>query len=142
MRCTSDGGVEETQARYAASAAIKAKIYGADDRRSVEMRRGERCAAHLAYAAKTDEKYVNLQRQPTVHDHRIGRFDGVEMELGVELRIPPHFPNSELFKGQQGFALIRYDINEKGKFENPTVVIDRPGGVITERSLKSVSKWT
>lgn len=68
----------------------------------------------------------------------MGLFDGVEMELCVELRIPPDTPNSELFKGHDGFGLLRYDVTEKGKVENPSVLIEWPGGVFSERPPKAV----
>jgi len=127
--------------RYARAAKILEALYGKDDRRTIEMTGRERFTAYQAYAAEKDKGDAALNRQPSRSGCRVGLFDGVEMELCVELRIPPYFPNSELFKGQEGFVLLRYDVTEKGRVENPSVLFEWPGGVFTERAMKAVMKW-
>ncbi|NJL18568.1 MAG: TonB family protein [Nitrospira sp.] len=87
---------------------------------------GDLVGGRAAHHAELQRRWVRLRRL---------------LQKGVELRIPPYFPNSELYKDQQGFALVRYDINVKGATENIEVLIDWPGGIFTEKAVKAVSKW-
>lgn len=125
---------------YKKSADILAAKVGETDSRTIAMRGRQKLTEYEVYIAKA-EAAPPISRQPSGPDCKLKLSAGVEMEACVELRIPPYFPNSELYKGQQGFALIRYDINVKGATENLEVVIDWPGGIFTEKAVKAVSKW-
>lgn len=126
---------------YKRAADILAKLFGEEDTLTVKMRGRQKSTELEAYNSTTNVADLSPSREPSGPDCRIEFSDGVEMELCVKLRIKPYFPNSELFKNNQGFALIRYDINENGAVENASVVMDWPGGVFTERAMGSVVKW-
>ena len=65
----------------------------------------------------------------------------LEIEVCKDLRIPPYFPNKALFKNQQGFVIVKFDINPKGGVENAHIIHSWPGGIFDERTLKAVKKW-
>lgn len=56
-------------------------------------------------------------------------------------RKPPRFPNSTLYKGQNGFALLRYDIDQSGKVMNPRIIESWPGDEFDKAALKAVRHW-
>lgn len=80
-------------------------------------------------------------RKPSDYECMIAVRGELEIEYCVDLRIAPYFPNEALYKGQQGFALTRYDINREGRVENVRIVHSWPGGIFDERAVKAVQKW-
>ncbi len=128
---------KRAQDLYARAGDTIAAIDGESSPRVFEMRG----AAKLMEATDILERKDAIDYPPSREPGKnctIGKSRGVEMERCVILRIPPYYPNDELYKGQRGFALLRYDINENGRSENPAVVVDWPGGEFTERALKSL----
>ncbi len=135
-----DGDLAAAASYYRRSADILAAKLGETNRQTVLMRGRQKLTEYELRVANAEAE-PPLTRVPSGPECKLKRSGGVEMEACVELRIPPYFPNSELFKGQKGFALMRYDITTKGTTENIEVVLDWPGGVFTERAIKAVSKW-
>lgn len=136
-----DGDLASAVSYYRRSADILAAKLGETDRQTVLMR-GRQKFTEFELRTSTEMIEPPFTRVPSRPDCKLKRSGGVEMETCVKLRIPPYFPNSEIYKDQQGFVLLRFDINTKGKTENVEVIIDWPGGVFTERAVKAASKWT
>ncbi len=134
-----DGDLTAAKDYYRKSADILAAKFGETDSRTIAMRGRQKLTEYELVTAAANAG-PPLTRQPSGPDCEVQWSEGVEMELCVELRIKPYFPQSELYKGQQGFAFIKFDVTEPGRVENAVVVMDWPGGVFTERAMKTVVK--
>lgn len=86
-----------------------------------------------------EENYA--AREPSGPDCIVYIRDNVEVEACRELRIPPYFPNQALYKDQQGFVLLKYDITEDGIVENLNIIHSWPGGIFDQRALQAAQKW-
>ena len=142
------GAASKLEGEYAAAfefyrkgADILAAKLGETDRQTILMRGRQKFTEYeLFKLGEADEPpFTRVLSSP---DCKLYWSGGAEMETCVKLRIPPYFPNSQLYKDQQGFALLRFDITDKGATENIEVLIDWPGGVFTERAVKAASKWS
>ena len=65
-----------------------------------------------------------------------GRVDAIPVR-----RFPPDYPTDALWAGVEGFALMRFDVNEEGRTENVEVVYSIPYREFGEEGLRSVRRW-
>lgn len=65
-----------------------------------------------------------------------GRVDAIPVR-----RVPPDYPTDALWAGVEGFALMRFDVNEEGRTENVEVVYSIPYREFGEEGLRTVRRW-
>lgn len=65
-----------------------------------------------------------------------GRVDAIPVR-----RVPPDYPMDALWAGVEGFALMRFDVNEEGRTENVEVVYSIPYREFGEEGLRTVRRW-
>ena len=113
-------------------------VLGEDDPAAIRM---QGMAAYVRAYTLARPVEREPTRKPSDYECMIAVRGELEIEYCVDLRIAPYFPNEALYKGQQGFALTRYDINREGRVENVRIVHSWPGGIFDERAVKAVQKW-
>lgn len=87
-------------------------------------------------------QYPEPTREPSSKRCAIHVRGDNEIEACRDKRYPPYFPNKALFKDQQGFVYLEYDILETGETANVGVFYSWPGGIFDERSVEAAEKWT
>ena len=123
---------------YAAAFGILNRIHGADHPDTISM------DGRVAWVKRLTREMPfepEPTREPSNDKCRVFVRDNLEIELCVEKRYPPYFPNEARFKGQQGFSIIRYDVTQSGETENARIEHSWPGGIFDERSLENVGRW-
>lgn len=65
-----------------------------------------------------------------------GRVDAVAIE-----RRPPAYPRDAAWAGVEGFALMRFDVNEEGQPENVEVVYSIPYREFGEEGVRTIRRW-
>lgn len=56
-------------------------------------------------------------------------------------RVPPEYPDVAAQAGVEGFALVRYDVNEVGQVENAEVIFSLPYSNFGDASLEALDEW-
>ncbi len=56
--------------------------------------------------------------------------------------VDPVYPKTAEAKKLEGWALIRFDIREDGRVQNPKVALSEPGTLFDSAALNSIRQWT
>ncbi len=56
-------------------------------------------------------------------------------------RVNPEFPSRALRTGREGYVVIEYNVNPKGKVVNPTVIESSPKHLFEKAALSAIRKW-
>ncbi|WP_306017017.1 energy transducer TonB [Oceanicaulis sp. MMSF_3324] len=96
--------------------------------------------ARLIERLREDDVYqpeYEAEQAEQVYDPEEGRVDAVPLE-----RRPPQYPPEAAYAGIEGFALMRFDIDEEGRPMNVEVVYSIPFREFGEEGVRTVRRWT
>lgn len=71
----------------------------------------------------------------------VNKFDGANIDIRPSTPVAPRFPIKAIRAKQEGWVLLKFDIEESGDVVNAEVTESSPEGVFEKAAIRAISEW-